>query len=121
MDDLDTLAKLRQLVVKFREDRAWGPFHTPKNLAIALAVETGELQELFLWKDEAEIAEFLESEGFRQRIQEEAADILIYLLYLAEAVGFDLSEALRAKLKKNQARYPIDKSFGIHKKYTELE
>ena len=121
MDDLETLAALRDLVLRFREERAWGPFHTPKNLAMALAVETGELQELFLWKEEGEIAELLESEGFRRRIQEEAADILIFLLYLAEAVGFDLSEALKDKLRKNKEKYPVAKSFGRHKKYDELE
>ncbi len=58
MDDLDTLASLKRRVIEFREARAWGPFHTPKNLAMALAIEAGELQELFLWKDDPEIVEF---------------------------------------------------------------
>jgi dCTP diphosphatase len=120
MDNQDTLTDLKRRVIEFREARAWGPFHTPKNLAMALAIEAGELQELFLWKEDAEIAELLQNNPFGIRVQEELADILIYLLYLAEATGIDLSEALKAKLLKNQAKYPVAKSFGKSKKYTEL-
>jgi NTP pyrophosphatase (non-canonical NTP hydrolase) len=121
MDDQDTLASLRRRVIEFRDARAWKPFHTPKNLAMALAIEAGELQELFLWKEEAEILESLRQDHCRLRVQEEMADILIFLLYLAEATGTDLSEAVKAKLIKNQARYPVSKSFGSNKKYHDLE
>ncbi len=121
MDDRDTLASLKRQVVDFREERAWGIFHTPKNLAMALAIEAGELQELFLWKDDREILDLLPDNSFGTRVQEELADILIFLLYLAEATGVDLSEAVKAKLIKNQAKYPVSKSFGNNKKYTELE
>ena len=121
MDDLDTLASLKRQVVAFREERAWGIFHTPKNLAMALAIEAAELQELFLWKNDREILDLLPDNSFGTRVQEELADILIFLLYLAEATGVDLSEAVKAKLIKNQAKYPVSKSFGNSKKYNELE
>jgi dCTP diphosphatase len=121
MDDRDTLASLKRQVVAFREERAWRIFHTPKNLAMALAIEAGELQELFLWKDDREILDLLPDNFFGTRVQEELADILIFLLYLAEATGVDLSEAVKAKLIKNQVNYPVSKSFGSNKKYTDLE
>jgi NTP pyrophosphatase (non-canonical NTP hydrolase) len=120
MDDQDTLASLKRQVIEFRDARAWEPFHTPKNLAMALAIEAGELQELFLWKEDQEIVDLLPSDPFGSRVQEEMADILIFLLYLAKAAGIDLSEAVKAKLIKNQAKYPVAKSFGSNKKYDEL-
>ena len=120
MDDQDTLAALKRRVIEFRDARAWGPFHTPKNLAMALAIEAGELQELFLWKEDSEILTSLQNDPFGIRVREEMADILIFLLYLAEAAGVDLSEAVKAKLIKNQAKYPVSKSFGSNKKYNEF-
>jgi|APMed6443717190_1056831.scaffolds.fasta_scaffold557279_1 NTP pyrophosphatase (non-canonical NTP hydrolase) len=121
MDDQDTLTALKRRVIEFRDARAWGPFHTPKNLAMALAIEAGELQELFLWKEDSEILTSLQNDPFGIRVREEMADILIFLLYLAEAAGVDLSEAVKAKLIKNQAKYPVSKSFGSSKKYNELD
>jgi NTP pyrophosphatase (non-canonical NTP hydrolase) len=121
MDEQDSLESLKRLVIDFREERAWGPFHTPKNLAMALAIEAGELQELFLWKEEEEIQDLLKNNPFGTRVREEMADIMIFLLYLAEAAGVDLSEAVKAKIIKNQAKYPVSKSFGSNKKYDELE
>ncbi len=120
MADQDTLAALQRLAVAFRDERAWQPFHTPKNLAMALAIEVGELQELFLWKDEAEIQSALAAKNFRARLQEEMADVLIFLLYLAEAAGVDLSAAVRAKIRHNQEKYPVAQSYGRHTKYTDL-
>jgi dCTP diphosphatase len=121
MNDQDTLASLKRQVLEFREERSWKIFHTPKNLAMALAIEVGELQELFLWKEDLEILELLQNSTFAGRIREELADIQIFLLYLSEATGVDLSEAVKTKLIKNKAKYPISKSFGSNKKYTELE
>jgi dCTP diphosphatase len=121
MDDRDTLSSLKRRVIDFRDERAWKVFHTPKNLAMALAIESGELQELFLWKEDREILDLLPHHSFGSRVQEELADILIFLLYLAEATGIDLAEAVKAKLVKNQAKYPVSKSFGNNKKYTEFE
>jgi dCTP diphosphatase len=121
MDNQDTLATLKHLAIAFRDERAWKVFHTPKNLAMGLAIEAGELQELFLWKDDREINDLLADSSYGNRLQEELADILIFLLYMAEATGIDLSEAVKAKLAKNQTKYPVSKSFGNHKKYTEFD
>ncbi len=76
MDDRDTLASLKRRVLDFRDERAWKVFHTPKNLAMALAIEAGELQELFLWKEDPEILDLLTADSFGSRVQEELADIL---------------------------------------------
>lgn len=121
LDDHDNLAALQRLVVAFRDERAWQPFHTPKNLAMAVAIEAGELQELFLWKNDAEIQADLTEPQFHRRLQEEMADVLIFLLSLAEAAGVKLSEAVRAKIAKNQEKYPVAQSFGRHTKYSDLK
>lgn len=121
MDEHDTLTALKRLVIAFRDERAWQPFHTPKNLAMAIAIEAGELQELFLWKEEAEIQAALREPKFCQRLQEEMADVLIFLLYMAEAAGLDLSEAVKAKIASNEEKYPVAKSYGCKKKYHELK
>ncbi|HAY22061.1 MAG TPA: nucleotide pyrophosphohydrolase [Desulfobacterales bacterium] len=115
------MASLQRRVLHFRQQRAWGPFHTPKNLAMAIGIEAAELQELFLWKKDDEIVELLSGDSYKTRIQDELADIFIFLLYLGEAVGIDLSEAMKAKLIKNEEKYPVAKSFGNSKKYSELE
>ncbi len=119
-DQGDSLSRLQDLVLEFREARDWRRFHTPKNLAAALAIEAAELQELFLWRTDAEIRQDLGDPAFLGRVREELADILIFLLYLAEAGGVDLAAALRDKVEKNAGKYPIQKSYGSHKKYTEL-
>lgn len=116
-----TLATLQRQVLAFREARAWRQFHTPKNLAMALAIEAGELQELFLWKDDGEIQAALRDPHFHHRLQEEMADVLIFLLYLADAAQVDLAAAVPAKIAKNEAKYPMSKCHGRHAKYSELE
>ncbi len=121
MDDHETLVALQRLVIAFRDERAWQAFHTPKNLAMAVAIEAGELQELFLWKDDGEVQADLAAPEFQNRMQEEMADVLIFLLYLAEAAGVDLTEAVKAKIVKNQKKYPVAQSFGRHTKYNELK
>ena len=121
VDTHDTLAALQRQVIAFRDERAWEPFHTPKNLVMAMAIEVGELQELFLWKNDAEISAALTDPEMQTRLREEMADVLIFLLYLAQATGVDLAEAVKAKIQQNQEKYPVAKSFGSSKKYTELE
>lgn len=120
MDNTDTIADLRHQVLQFRQARNWEQFHDPKNLAMALAIEAAELQEIFLWKSETEIEELLNKKTGQEKVQEELADIFIFLLYLTEAVNLDLAEAVKAKLRKNEAKYPIAKSYGCNKKYSEL-
>jgi dCTP diphosphatase len=120
MDAMTTIEHLRSEAVRFRDARDWKRFHDPKNLSIGLSVEAAELLELFLWKTPAEVDAFLSSAAGRERLNEEMADVFVFLLYLSEACGADLSEAVRHKIALNEKRYPRDKSAGSSKKYDEL-
>lgn len=116
-----TLETLQEKAVAFRDERDWEQFHQPKDLALALQVEAAELAELFLWKTREECEAVLDDEKSRSRLEEELADVQIYLLYLAEVAGVSLSEAVVSKLEMNGKKYPVEKSRGSAKKYTELE
>ena len=120
MDDKTTVAELKKQVIDFRNARNWEQFHDPKNLAAGLSIESAELQEIFLWKSKAEIKELLKSKIGRQTIEEELADIFVFLLYLSEGCGIDLSDAVMNKIKLNEKKYPVEKSYNSHKKYNEL-
>ena len=109
MSDIETI--IRELV-KFRNDRDWDQFHNPKDLAIAISVESGELLEVFLWKKAEEIK--------IERVKEELADVLAFAFLLANKYKFDIKEIILEKIKKNEEKYPIDKSKGTAKKYNEL-
>ncbi|OGQ93980.1 MAG: nucleotide pyrophosphohydrolase [Deltaproteobacteria bacterium RIFOXYD12_FULL_57_12] len=102
----------------FADDREWDQFHSPKNLAMALAVEASEIMEHFQWLTE-EQSSALPPEKLRQ-VREEIGDVLIYLTRLADKLGIDPLEAAAKKLEVNRAKYPADKARGIAKKYTEL-
>jgi dCTP diphosphatase len=112
------LESLREQLDDFAAAREWDQFHSPKNLAMALAAESGELLEIFQWLTEDESralpAEKLAAAG------EEVADILLYLVRLSGKLGIDPVAAARAKLRTNEARYPADKARGNSKKYNEL-
>ena len=117
----DSLARLQALAISFRDERDWRQFHRPKDLVLGLVAEAGELAELFLWKTDAELGALREDSPERHRLGEELADVLIYLLYLAEASSLDLAEACRAKLEANARKYPVAKARGSARKYTELD
>ncbi len=120
MDTTTTIEQLMHAVIEFRDRRNWKQFHDIKNLSMGLSVEAAELQELFLWKTPGEIDAMLSSQKDRKRIEEECADVFVFLLYLSEAAGIDLSGAVRDKLLVNDKKYPVEKSFNSSKKYTEL-
>jgi dCTP diphosphatase len=107
-DAATTVAELKDLVRLFVAERAWQPYHTPKNLAMGLAVEAAELMEHFLWLDGPASHEAAQDPARREAIADELADVLAHLLNLSLATGIDLSEALRAKMVKNTAKYPAD-------------
>jgi NTP pyrophosphatase (non-canonical NTP hydrolase) len=113
-----SLSEIANNIIQFRDDRDWGQYHDPKNLAQALSIEVAELQEIFLWQTLAESRK-LSSEKIK-RVKEEVADIFIYLTYLCHTYNIDLLEAVEAKLQKNSLKYPIAKAKGSRKKYTEL-
>jgi len=107
-----TLSKLTSAIVSFRDARDWKQFHNSKDLALALSIEAAELNELFLWKSH--------DNADRKRLAEELADVLLYAFLLAHENGLDVEKIMRAKLKANSKKYPVKKSKGIARKYTEL-
>ena len=121
MDSQTTVQALRDEARAFRDARNWAQFHDPKNLAAALAIEAAELQEHFLWKKPEEVAALVASPDGQRKLREEAADVFIFLLHFAEAAGLDLSAAVREKLANNERKYPVEKSYNSHKKYTEWQ
>ncbi len=96
---------------KFRNDRDWNKFHSPSNLAKAISIEAAELLEEFLWDNE---------NYKKQNVEEELADVMIYCLHMADALNVDINEIINSKMNKNEKKYPIEKSKGNSKKYTEL-
>ena len=114
------LPALIKQILAFRDERDWAQFHTPKNLAAALAVEAAELQELMLWKGEEEVDHLVSSKNGHVKFSDEIADVLIYALLFCDAAGIDPDAAVRIKLKKNAGKYPVDLAKGSAKKYTEF-
>jgi ubiquinone/menaquinone biosynthesis C-methylase UbiE/NTP pyrophosphatase (non-canonical NTP hydrolase) len=113
-----SLEALIREIRAFCEEREWRQFHNPKDLATALSIEASELQELFLWKTRDEIASVVQSK--RSSIEQEIADIAIYLLDLVDVLGIDLPTAIHQKLALNRAKYPIALARGSSLKYDEL-
>jgi len=114
----DTLESLRDRLRRFAEERDWDQFHAPKNLAIALAVEAAELLEHFQWLKE-EDSKHLTPEQLA-KVREEMADVLLYLIRLADKLDVDLVQAAAGKIERNAQKYPADKARGNSKKYTDL-
>ncbi|MDO6813238.1 nucleotide pyrophosphohydrolase [Tenacibaculum soleae] len=106
------IEKITTELLKFRNERDWEQFHNPKDLALAINIEAGELLEEFLWKkhQDAKI----------DNIKEELADVFAYAFLLAEKFDFDVKEIVLEKIKKNSEKYPVSKAKGTSKKYTEL-
>ena len=106
-------------ITAFRDARDWAQFHKPKDMALSLMLEAGELAEHFQWKNDAEVQTHLESK--RTEIGDELADVLYWVLLMAHDFGIDLPAAFARKMAKNEAKYPIDAARGKHTKYTELK
>ena len=114
----DPLHKLRDSLRQFAADREWDQFHSPKNLAMALSVEAAELLEHFQWLSDAESAALAQEK--RAKIGEELADVLLYLIRLADKLDIDLATAAKDKINVNASKYPTRKARGSNKKYTDL-
>lgn len=111
-DSSTTLAELRDLVRRFVDERDWRQFHSPKNLSMSLAIEAAELMEHFQWIDVAESRGVRDDPDKLAAIREEIADVLCYLLALANELDLDLAAAVRDKMVKNAAKYPPQRSRG---------
>lgn len=112
---MSDIQKLIDLLVEFRDERDWGQFHDSKNLALALSIEAAELNELFLWKKEADAEEV-----DRERLKEELADVLAYALMLAERHQLDVGQIVKDKIIKNAGKYPVEQAKGSSDKYDRL-
>jgi len=112
---MSDIKKIINKLVEFRNERDWKQFHNPKDLSIALSIESSELMELFLWKKDVEIDQVDE-----KKVKEELADIFSYAFLLVQHYGFDLEEIINEKIQINSNKYPIEKSKGKATKYKDL-
>ncbi|WP_296880389.1 nucleotide pyrophosphohydrolase [uncultured Methanobrevibacter sp.] len=104
------MQELQDEIIKFQKERDWKKFHTPENLAKSISIEAAELLEHFQWGKEYDESE----------VADELADVLIYCMYMADSLNLDIKEIIRNKMKKNAIKYPVSKSKGNAKKYTEF-
>lgn len=109
---MSDIKEITEALLEFRNERDWKQFHNPKDLALAISIEAGELLESFLWKSH--------EDAKKEKVKEELADVLAYGFLLAEKYGFDVKEIVLEKIKKNGEKYPVEKAKGTAKKYNEL-
>ncbi len=114
------LEKLNKEIESFSIERDWNKFHSIKNLSMALSVECSELLEIFQWKTEEQSNQIINNQQELSQVQDELADIFIYLLKISSKLKIDLEKATLEKIIKNSKKYPIELSKGNSKKYTEF-
>lgn len=115
-----TLDELTAVAVRFRDDRNWAQFHTPKDLAANLCIEAAELLEVTQWRSGDELQRHLASAEGREAFEDELSDVLLSILLLAHDQRIDLAAAFTRKMRKNEAKYPIQKSRNRAEKYDRL-
>lgn len=111
--------KLEEVIFKFSGDREWDQFHSIKNLAMALSVESSELVEIFQWMKEEDSNRITQDAVKFPKVKDEIADIFIYLIRLSSKLNINLEEAVIEKMKKNIEKYPVDQFIGSSRKYNE--
>ncbi|WP_292757932.1 nucleotide pyrophosphohydrolase [Methylophaga sp. UBA2689] len=111
-------ADLLKQLIEFRRERDWEQFHNPKDIAISLSIEAAELLEWFQWRNKTEIKQMLETDK-REALEDEIADVAVYLSYLCHDLNIDIEQAIQRKMQKNAAKYPVDKVKGRADKYNE--
>ena len=109
---------LTKKIIEFRDERDWKKFHNPKDVALSLVLEAGEVMEHFQWKNKEEIEKYVKTN--KEEIGEELADVLHWVLLMSHDLKIDILDALDKKLVKNGKKYPVEKAKGNAKKYTEL-
>ena len=115
---MNDIAALTERIRRFRDLRNWEQFHSPKDLAVAITAEAGELLQHFVWKSSEESWE--RAEHKKEELADEIADVAILLFELADNLQLDLATIMEAKLERNAIRYPVEKAFGSNLKYNEL-
>ncbi|MGV3754157.1 MAG: nucleotide pyrophosphohydrolase [Verrucomicrobiota bacterium] len=114
----DSIQEITAEIRAFRDARDWRQFHSPKDLAVGITAEAGELLQHFVWQTPQQSEQ--RAIDRKEEIAQEIADVGILLFELADNLGLDLAQVMRAKLAKNEQRYPLDKAKGSNKKYNEL-
>ncbi|WP_280191030.1 nucleotide pyrophosphohydrolase [Delftia sp. PS-11] len=109
-----------QALRQFAQERQWQPFHSPKNLAMALSGEVGELTEIFQWMTEADSHNAASHPATATAVRDELADVAMYLIRLADVLGVDLNAAIASKLVANAEKYPVQACRGVSTKYDQL-
>lgn len=112
--------ELKRAVKEFCEERDWDQFHSAKELTIGIVTEGSELLEILRFKSDNEIEALFKSSRKREIVEDEMADVLFFVVRLAQRYDIDLTSALRRKIKKNEIRYPVSKAKGSNKKYDEM-
>ena len=112
------IKKITKRIIDFRDARDWKQFHNPKDVALSLVLEAGEVMEHFQWKNDQEVKDYIISH--KEHIGEELADVLYWVLLMSKDLNIDITKALEDKLEKNNKKYPIEKSKGKHTKYNQL-
>ena len=115
---MSDIARFQKMAVAFRDARDWKQFHNPKDMALSLVLEAAEVMEHFQWKTPAEVQAYLKEH--KSEVGEELADVLHWVVLMSHDMGIDLAQAFEAKMKKNEKRYPVEKSKGKHTKYNKL-
>ena len=120
MDKEVKVEELKNIVAEFCDERDWGQFHNPKDLAIMISTEASELLQIFRYKDIKQVEQLMLSTK-REDVEDEVADVLFGVLRFAQMNDIDLSESLKNKIEKNNKKYPLEKVKGCNKKYNEYE
>ncbi len=115
---MDNIKYIIDKIKKFRDERDWMQFHDPKNMAVSIMIEAAELLEHFQWKTKEEVKKYIKNH--KTEVQDEIADIAMYLFELSDNLGIDIIKAMDNKLQKNDQKYPIEKAKGKHTKYNIL-
>jgi NTP pyrophosphatase (non-canonical NTP hydrolase) len=120
MDKNTSIEQLKLAVKVFCEERDWDQYHNAKDLSIGIITEASEILEQFRFKSEEEVEQMFRDQKKRKEITEEMADVLYFILRLAQRYDIDMSDELIEKIEKNEKKYPINKVKGLNKKYTEI-
>jgi len=107
-----TISQLEEKVWRFIEERNWSKYHKPKDIAESICIEAAELLELFQWRSHEEVEKLMNREDYKDKVREELADIIIYILSFAKVADIDLSKSIIEKIEKNAKKYPAEKYYG---------
>ena len=115
---MKNIKDLTSRIIAFRDARDWKQFHNPKDVALSLVLEAGEVMEHFQWKNEEEMEKHVIEN--KEDIADELADVLYWVLLMSNDLKIDVLDALENKINKNESKYPVEKAKGKHTKYTDL-